>query len=351
MKVSAWIKQPVGSLLDVGCNVGAWLTHCTHLYSSARLAGVEINPLALAVAKKNVPSAELHHASAEKMPFPDGSFDYVTCVEVLEHLPAELRPAAFREMRRVLRPGGRLILTVPHAGWFAWFDPNNVRLRLPRLYRWLVREGRRDAVYTDFGREIEWHHHFTVSELKQLAGEGWRTVAVGYGGLFVYPLMAWLSWPFYRLGREAHPVRLMFERVAERDYQINFGPASYGVLLALERVDTDCPSNQGLQKSGAATLVSGIPSKSIMLQDFGSLTNQISLMAQNGLAWDDAVRREGRRRRCSIQRLVSPSGTLFISSSTKTALGDRWAASVPIDRVMRFPFHVTPKAFREQTLR
>jgi len=60
MRLTAWINQPVESLLDVGCNVGAWLSYCARLYPSARLAGVEIRQSALAVAKQTVPTAELH---------------------------------------------------------------------------------------------------------------------------------------------------------------------------------------------------------------------------------------------------------------------------------------------------
>lgn len=239
MQITAWIKQPVNSLLDVGCNIGAWLGTCAQLYPSAELSGVEINLSALAMAKKNVPTANLHHAGAEKLPFANESFDYVTCIEVLEHLPKELRAAAFREFRRVLKPGGQLILTVPHAGWFAWLDSNNMRFRFPRLYRYLVGKGKRDAGYADVCREVEWHHHFTVDELKQLAGEGWRTVAVCYGGLFIFPLMDWLSWPFYRIGRTDHPIRRTFERIAGWDYRIDFGRASYGVMMAMQRIATE----------------------------------------------------------------------------------------------------------------
>ena len=245
MRVAAWIEEPVESLLDVGCNVGGWLTDCARFYPSARLAGVEINQSALEVARTRVPTAQLYHAGAENLPFPDESFDYVTCIEVLEHLPDDLRPVALREMQRVLQPGGRLILTVPHAGWFAWLDSNNVRFRLPGLYRWLVGEGKRDSVYRLVGRPVEWHHHFTVSELEHIAGQGWHTIAVRYGGLFVYPLMDWLSWPFYRLGQSDHPLRLMFQRIAGWDYRINFGPASYGVLLVLERLPSHPPAERG----------------------------------------------------------------------------------------------------------
>ena len=235
MRVTDWIKPPVGSLIDVGCNVGAWLEHCRQLYPEAELAGVEINEPALEMARKSVPDADLHHCGAEKLPFPDNSFDYATCVEVLEHLPPDLRATAFQEIRRVLRPGGKLILTVPHAGWFSWLDSNNIRLRLPRLYRMLIGRGKRDAGYSALGREVEWHYHFTKDELLHLAGDGWRVEAVDYGGFFLYPLMDWLSWPFYRAGKPHHPIRKAFERIAGWDYRINFGSASYGILIVWEK--------------------------------------------------------------------------------------------------------------------
>jgi SAM-dependent methyltransferase len=235
MRASDWIQEPVTSLLDVGCNVGAWLMDCARRYPTSRLAGVEINEAALQIARQAVPAAELHHGSVEKLPFVDESFDHVTCIEVLEHVPADLRPVAFREIWRVLKPGGRLILTVPHAGWFAWLDSNNVRFRLPGLYRRGVGRGRRDANYAAADRKVEWHHHFTRAELEALAGEGWRWVGVRRGGLFVYPLMDWLCWPFYRLEKPNHPVRRMFERFAGWDSRVDFGTASYGILIVLER--------------------------------------------------------------------------------------------------------------------
>jgi ubiquinone/menaquinone biosynthesis C-methylase UbiE len=48
--------------------------------------------------------------SADRIPFPDASFDVVFCTMVLHHLPAAMQIAAVREMRRVVRPGGRLVL-------------------------------------------------------------------------------------------------------------------------------------------------------------------------------------------------------------------------------------------------
>jgi SAM-dependent methyltransferase len=253
MKSTSFIESPVGSLLDVGCNVGAWLGDCARTYPSARLAGVEINETSLALARARVPTAEFHHAGGERLPFANESFDYVTCFEVLEHMPPELRATAFREMNRVLRPGGRLILSVPHAGWFAWLDSNNVRFRLPALYRMVVGRGGRDANYAVAGRKVEWHHHFTVAELMQLAGGSWRTVAIRHGGLFISPLMDWFSWPFYRAGRADHPIRRTMERIANWDGAIDYGSASFGVLIVLERLASESPNDPQQAAAPAAS--------------------------------------------------------------------------------------------------
>jgi SAM-dependent methyltransferase len=195
------------------------------------------------LAREKVPAAELRRAGAERLPFGNDTFEYVTCIEVLEHLPPELRPLAFQEMRRVLQPGGKLILTVPHAGSFAWLDSNNLRLRAPGLYTRLLGGGRRDANYKALSRNVEWHYHFNEHELLTLAGEGWEMVAVVRGGLFLYPLMDWLSWPFYRFGIPHHPLRRTFERIAGWDYRIDFGKASYGILVVLRRNDSQEPTS------------------------------------------------------------------------------------------------------------
>lgn len=50
-------------------------------------------------------------ADARSLPFSDGAFDAVFCISVIEHLPRAAIPSALADMRRVLRPGGTLILT------------------------------------------------------------------------------------------------------------------------------------------------------------------------------------------------------------------------------------------------
>ena len=231
-----WVPPGTVSLLDVGCNVGAFLMHCHEAFPGIRLAGVEVNVEALDAARRNVPGADLHPTAAETLPFPDESFDCVTCVEVLEHIPADFRVRALAEMRRVLKRGGRLVLRVPHAGAFAFLDSNNLRFRLPWLYRRLIRRGLRDATYETLSSGVVWHHHFTKRELLSLTREGWEVEAWRRGGLLLVPLMDIARWPFYRANRGEHPINRAMGRLAALDLGLDYGPLSFDVLIVLRRL-------------------------------------------------------------------------------------------------------------------
>ena len=64
-------------------------------------------------AERASPYLERVEASADGLPFPDARFDVVISLEMLEHVPPERREPSLREMLRVLRPGGRLVVSFP----------------------------------------------------------------------------------------------------------------------------------------------------------------------------------------------------------------------------------------------
>jgi SAM-dependent methyltransferase len=235
MKPVRWVPPAARSILDVGCNVGELLAHLREL-TPATLAGCDVNAAAVEVARRNVPGADLRVCGASSLPWPDAAFDCVTCIETLEHVPPDEWVASLREMRRVLAPRGRLVLRTPHAGLFGWMDSNNLRFRLPTLYRRVIGRGRRDVGYADGSAGVHWHHHFTRDELLRVAGPGWEVEATWYGGLALFPITDYLLWPFYRFQLGGR-LRRWIAHVQAIDYEVNYGPLSYGILLALRRTE------------------------------------------------------------------------------------------------------------------
>jgi len=105
---------PAESLLDAGCGDGRFLAGIARLPDRPhRMVGTDISARILETAgrwaERDGFEVELVQANMESLPFQDASFDRVLSVQVVEHL---LDPAAgLRELARVLRPEGRLILS------------------------------------------------------------------------------------------------------------------------------------------------------------------------------------------------------------------------------------------------
>src|SRR5580658_10469556 len=108
MEPLRWVQPDTRSLLDVGCNVGELLATVRAAYPQVLLSGCDVNRGALVTARREIPTADILEAGADNLPFGDGSFDCVTCIEVLEHVPSAAWSSALHEIRRVLITGGRL---------------------------------------------------------------------------------------------------------------------------------------------------------------------------------------------------------------------------------------------------
>lgn len=99
-----------GKVLDVGCGTGEHLRRA--LDHELQAFGVEPAPSMLEVARRNVSGADIQQGVATALPFNDGAFDLVIMVEVLRYLDRVDTEKALAEARRVLKPGGRLLVTL-----------------------------------------------------------------------------------------------------------------------------------------------------------------------------------------------------------------------------------------------
>ena len=95
-----------GRILDLGCGTGGVLQHLQGLGDAV---GLDPAPEAARYCRRRALPMVL--GSGLELPFADGSFDAVLALDVIEHVPDDV--AMLREARRVLRPGGTLVVTVP----------------------------------------------------------------------------------------------------------------------------------------------------------------------------------------------------------------------------------------------
>jgi ubiquinone/menaquinone biosynthesis C-methylase UbiE len=112
----AWIERFAAPLakrrvLDCGCGAGEYVRALLERGADAWGVELDASKLASATARDEALAARLSQGDLEALAFPDQSFDLALANEALEHVPDDR--AALAEMRRVLRPGGRLLVLSP----------------------------------------------------------------------------------------------------------------------------------------------------------------------------------------------------------------------------------------------
>lgn len=124
---------PSPAVLDVGTGTGVNLVEAARWFAPARLlCGIDISPGMISIASQKAARmgipAHFTIGDAEHLPYPDGLFDLVICNSVFHWF--KNRAAAMAEMRRVLRPGGQLLLICAAAqGFKEWFTLLDVTAR------------------------------------------------------------------------------------------------------------------------------------------------------------------------------------------------------------------------------
>jgi len=174
--------RPAGAVLDAGCGTGAatrFLLECEHVEA----LDFSANSLAVLHAKLGEhDNLELVQGDVRRLPFPDERFDCVLCANTINCLTRDMQHQAAAELMRVLRPGGRYVVSVHHYSRF-------------KQRRHWVKEGRPGQPGVDYV------YRFTREELAEL----FPHAALRAAGFYALPgrvqnlTARWMGGPLGRL--------------------------------------------------------------------------------------------------------------------------------------------------------
>jgi SAM-dependent methyltransferase len=198
-------------VLDVGAGNGYVLAR--YARSGGQAFGVDLTSTAVDLCRRRFALERLEGrfaiGSAECLPFASGTFDCVCSMGVLHHTPDVSR--AMRELRRVLRPGGRLIVMVYHRNSALYrLKFASLRLLSGKSVGQLVNEvdGEGNPKGDVFSKRQLWALLEGFSDVELSVGllQGWMCLPRGGGYIpdsWVRPLAGWLGWFLYAKARRA----------------------------------------------------------------------------------------------------------------------------------------------------
>jgi 2-polyprenyl-3-methyl-5-hydroxy-6-metoxy-1,4-benzoquinol methylase len=221
-------------ILEIGCSAGYYSQRL--VARGARVFGMDLNTPLVAEAARTCAQGSFCSAEAGHLPFASGSFDAVVILEVIEHVGEEF--PVLDEIRRVLKRGGLLFLSTPHAGTFAFLDTFNFKMKFMRKYPRMTAAISRLQRYRgpQLTSNMVEHKHYSLERIEALFGRGLSIRYAHRGGLLIFPLAA-----------AAHSViaRVVPWRVLRRaclhlmamDARIDYGRRAYNLMVIAERVN------------------------------------------------------------------------------------------------------------------
>lgn len=169
-----------GVHLDYGTYDGKVLKQLSETDLIKRGVGLDLNRKIIASNYSTMPSNVVLENVSQKTPLPhyDSFFDTISILDVIEHIHDQ--ESILKELNRVLKNDGILIVTVPKKHAFSFLDTGNFKFYFPQIYRWYYvkkyslkayKERYIDCpngLFGDIEKKKMWHQHFSCKEMENL---------------------------------------------------------------------------------------------------------------------------------------------------------------------------------------
>lgn len=239
-----WLPDNCDNILDGGCSYG----YVTKYFrkKANKVYALDLDDKHIEIAKSRYPDIDFRVGSIDETGFESAFFDAIVLTDVLEHTPDRIK--TLNELHRILKPGGKLILTTPHKGLFGFMDPYNHGYNLKTNFKWLykglykiVRFIKERKIPKDFNPlHNEKHHHYSVKDYKKMLdtssfSSNYEIDKVSRPGLFI---------EVFTMNLEAVLQIVLKKKISDFllkplaglsmiDYRINYGPLGYNIAIRI----------------------------------------------------------------------------------------------------------------------
>jgi 2-polyprenyl-3-methyl-5-hydroxy-6-metoxy-1,4-benzoquinol methylase len=218
--ICSLLPEESEKLMDVGC--GPILPSYPYAEKAKQVTCLDWKLKRIEPIPSNIKCVE---GDFTKVDLPESSYDTIIASDVFEHILLEQESAFIKKCVSLLKPGGHLILSVPHKGTFAWLDPYHVK---PTVHRLLWHLGLYKQLHNGSCDIRKSHKHYTVEEITEKF-KPLELLQVNYWGYFFDPLMSWAI--ALSKGSRRVPGYEWLEQGWAKEIKSDYGKQSFNVAL------------------------------------------------------------------------------------------------------------------------
>jgi 2-polyprenyl-3-methyl-5-hydroxy-6-metoxy-1,4-benzoquinol methylase len=208
-------------LLDVGC--GPISSEYAYADKASRVTCIDWK---LKTSGAIPPNVECRDGDFTSMDLAPNAYDSIIAADVFEHVQLEHEPLFVNKCALLLKPGGTVVISVPHQGTFAFLDPYQVK---PAIYRTLAQLHLYKAAHNGFCDIRKGHKHYSLQELVDRFSP-LRLSQVVYFGYVFDPLHTWAV--ALSGGSRRIPGTSMLEQARWKELNHDYGERSFNVAVS-----------------------------------------------------------------------------------------------------------------------